>query len=153
MLIFCKVGFCGWVVFALKLLNIFGFLTQLSCLFHLTPGRCAISNPTHSFPTYFISAEFDIIYGLFHPGRAALHGFGLFGGTNGFWKRSLLKHVGMDPTMLTEDIDSAFRSLEAGARIVYDMNVVSYELAPETFAAFWNQRVRWAQGWVQVTLR
>ncbi|KAJ3034447.1 hypothetical protein HDV00_005026 [Rhizophlyctis rosea] len=119
----------------------------------LLQGRCAISNPTHSFPTYFISAEFDIIYGLFHPGRAALHGFGLFGGTNGFWKRSLLKHVGMDPTMLTEDIDSAFRSLEAGARIVYDMNVVSYELAPETFTAFWNQRVRWAQGWVQVTLR
>ncbi|KAJ3052593.1 hypothetical protein HK097_005996 [Rhizophlyctis rosea] len=119
----------------------------------LLQGRCAISNPRTSFPTYFISGEFDIIYGLFHPGRALLHGFGLFGGTNGFWKRSLLQHIGMDPTMLTEDIDSAFRSLEAGARIVFDMNVVSYELAPETFGAFWNQRVRWAQGWVQVTLR
>lgn len=33
-----------------------------------------------------ISAEFDMIYAVFHPGRARSHGFGLFGGSNGYWR-------------------------------------------------------------------
>lgn len=59
----------------------------------------------------------------------------------------------MDSSMLTEDIDSALRAFSRGAKAVHDLNVVSYELAPVTLAAFWKQRLRWAQGWAQASMR
>jgi cellulose synthase/poly-beta-1,6-N-acetylglucosamine synthase-like glycosyltransferase len=48
--------------------------------------------------------------------------------------------------MLTEDIDSALRAYGSGKKAVHDMNVISYEMAPNTFGAFWKQRMRWTQG-------
>ncbi len=45
------------------------------------------------------------------------------------------------------------RVLEAGGRIVNDPGLISRELAPETPRALWKQRMRWAQGWFQVSLR
>ena len=55
--------------------------------------------------------------------------------------------------MLTEDIDSSMRVVEAGGTIVSDPGLVSLELAPESMKALWNQRMRWAQGWTQVSWR
>jgi hypothetical protein len=55
--------------------------------------------------------------------------------------------------MLTEDIDSSLRVVQDGGRIVSDPGLVSTELAPDTAKALWNQRLRWAQGWSQVSLR
>ena len=49
--------------------------------------------------------------------------------------------------------EASVRVLEAGGRIVNDPGLVSRELAPETPRALWNQRMRWAQGWFQVSLR
>ena len=45
------------------------------------------------------------------------------------------------------------RVLEAGGRIVNDPGLVSRELAPRPLKALWNQRMRWAQGWFQVSCR
>ena len=80
-------------------------------------------------------------------------GFGLFCGSNGFWRASLLRELKMDREMLTEDIDSALRAFSKGAKTEHDSNVISYELAPTTFPAFWKQRLRWAQGWAQASVR
>ena len=55
--------------------------------------------------------------------------------------------------MLTEDIDSSLRVVAAGGRIACDPGLISRELAPTTLRALWNQRMRWAQGWFQVSLR
>lgn len=88
-----------------------------------------------------------------HPGRANFHGYGLFGGSNGHWSSSLLRTLGMQKHMLTEDIDSSLRAITSGARVAYDLQVLSFETAPETFRALLKQRLRWAQGWTQVTLR
>jgi cellulose synthase/poly-beta-1,6-N-acetylglucosamine synthase-like glycosyltransferase len=55
--------------------------------------------------------------------------------------------------MLTEDIDSALRACGKGCTAVHDLNVVSYELAPTTWSGFWKQRLRWAQGWFQATVK
>jgi cellulose synthase/poly-beta-1,6-N-acetylglucosamine synthase-like glycosyltransferase len=55
--------------------------------------------------------------------------------------------------MLTKDIDSALRAFSRGSKTVHDLNVTSYELAPTTIQAFWKQRLRWAQGWAQASLR
>lgn len=59
----------------------------------------------------------------------------------------------MDETMLTEDIDSALRAFGHGANVVHDLNVTSFELAPTSWFAFWKQRLRWSQGWVQASIR
>lgn len=119
----------------------------------IVQGRCVVYNYDESWVTKLISAEFDMIYAVFHPGRAHAQGFGLFGGANGYWRSSLLKQIKMQGHMLTEDIDSTLRAFAAGAKMVHELNVVSYEQAPATIQAFNKQRLRWAQGWFQVTIR
>jgi cellulose synthase/poly-beta-1,6-N-acetylglucosamine synthase-like glycosyltransferase len=59
----------------------------------------------------------------------------------------------MHAFMLTEDIDSSIRAVLEGRRIASDPLLVSRELAPVTLRALWNQRMRWAQGWFQVSYR
>ena len=116
-------------------------------------GHCVIRNGATNFVTRLVAAEFEIIYAVSHPGRARLHGFGVFGGSNGYWRTSLLRTTRMQGFMLTEDIDSSMRLLHEGGTIVSDPHLVSTELAPDTAKALWNQRLRWAQGWSQVSLR
>ena len=119
----------------------------------LVQGRCIIFNTASSWLPAMISVEFDKIYAVSHPGRAALWGFGVFTGSNGYWRTPLLHKMQMDGAVLTEDIDSAMRAIgEEGAKIVHDLNVTSYELAPTSIPALWKQRLRWAQGWTQVSL-
>ena len=52
---------------------------------------------------------------------------------------------------LTEDIDSSIRITESGSKIISDPMLISRELAPSTIKALWHQRLRWAQGWFQVS--
>lgn len=119
----------------------------------IVQGRCVVFNTDASLMTAMIGIEFDKIYAVSHPGRSAMFDFGLFCGSNGYWRTPLLKELKMDETMLTEDIDSALRAFGHGANAVHDLNVVSFELAPTTMSAFWKQRLRWSQGWVQATFR
>lgn len=99
-----------------------------------------------------VAVEFESTYAVGHPGRNRLHGFGLFGGSNGYWRTELLRETRMRGFMLTEDIDSSMRVVFAGHRIASDRSLISKELAPTTVRALWAQRTRWAQGWFQVSL-
>lgn len=114
-------------------------------------GHCSVRNGEDGWMAKMIAVEFEAIYAVGHPGRAGLHQFGVFGGSNGFWRSELLRGLRLRPRMLTEDIDVTVRALLAGARMVSDPGLVSYEMAPTTPSALWHQRVRWAQGWSQVS--
>ena len=114
----------------------------------LLQGRCVIKRGSP-----LLAAEFDMIYGVNHAGGSVLRNFAFFGGTNGYWNFDLLTKIGMDESMLTEDIDSSFRSLSSGANIIYDPLVTSYEEAPDSLNSLMKQRMRWAQGWSQVSVR
>ncbi len=116
-------------------------------------GHCVIRNGDLNAVTRTVAVEFESIYAVSHPGRARVHGFGIFGGSNGYWRTSLLHRTRMRGSMLTEDIDSSMRVVTEGETIISDPDLVSTELAPETLGALWNQRLRWAQGWSQVSLR
>lgn len=116
-------------------------------------GHCVVRNADASFVAGMVSVEFEQIYAVSHPGRQALHGFGVFGGSNGYWRTSVLRATRLRPTFLTEDIDASIRVIRGGGRIVNDPGLLSRELAPETLSALWRQRLRWAQGWFQVSLR
>ncbi len=123
----------------------------LSDGYDVVQGHPVIRNGDASWVTKMITVEFETIYAVSHPGRTKMHGFGLFCGSNGFWRTDLLRSTRMQGSMLTEDIDSAMRVIEEGYRIATDPRLVSRELAPTTLQALWNQRMRWAQGWLQVS--
>lgn len=116
-------------------------------------GHCVVRNGQDTGLTRLVAAEFEAIYAVSHPGRERIHGFGIFGGSNGYWRRETLERTRLRSFMLTEDIDSSLRVLRAGGRIVSDPGLVSTELAPDRLPALWNQRMRWAQGWSQVAIR
>ncbi|GCE04700.1 hypothetical protein KDAU_20290 [Dictyobacter aurantiacus] len=121
--------------------------------YDVVQGHCVVRNGDSSWVSRLVAVDFELIYALGHPGRTRMHGFGIFGGANGYWRTELLRKTGMDHSMLTEDIDSSIRALQQGSKIAYDPLLISRELAPETLKALWNQRMRWAQGWFQVTLK
>ena len=116
-------------------------------------GHCVIRNGEDSALARLVAVEFEQIYAVAHPGRAAVFQFGIFGGSNGYWRAGALEQIRLRGSFLTEDIEASMRLLEAGGRIVNDPGLVSRELAPETAKALWNQRMRWAQGWFQVSVR
>ncbi len=114
-------------------------------------GHCVIRNGESSALAKLIAVEFEQIYAVAHPGRAHLHGFGIFGGSNGYWTADAIGRTRLRGSFLTEDIEASMRLLAEGGRIVNDPGLISYELAPETPQALWKQRMRWAQGWFQVS--
>jgi len=119
--------------------------------YDIVQGHCMVRNGNETWISRLVAVEFEGIYAVSHPGRARLHHFGIFGGSNGYWKAHLLHEIRMHSYMLTEDIDSSIRALLEGRRIASDPFIVSRELAPVTLSALWNQRMRWAQGWFQVS--
>lgn len=123
----------------------------LADAYDIVQGHCVIRNGGASWLSRMVAVEFESMYAVGHPGRAKLHGFGIFGGSNGYWRTDILRRVRMRPRMLTEDIDSSVRSILAGVRIASDPALLSFELAPTTLRALTRQRLRWAQGWFQVS--
>ena len=119
----------------------------------IVQGHCVVRNGSSSWVSSLVAVEFESVYAASHPGRARFHDFGIFGGSNGYWRSSLLRQVRMQGDMLTEDIDSSLRALERSARIVSDPALRSRELAPTTIGALFHQRLRWAQGWFQVSVK
>jgi cellulose synthase/poly-beta-1,6-N-acetylglucosamine synthase-like glycosyltransferase len=125
----------------------------LSNGYDIVQGHCVVRNGDASWVARLIAVEFETIYAVSHPGRAKFHDFGIFGGSNGYWRVERLRKIRMHRSMLTEDIDSSIRSLLAGARIASDPGLISTELAPTTIRGLWHQRMRWAQGWSQTARR
>lgn len=121
--------------------------------YDIVQGHCLVRNGGESWVARAVAVEFEAIYAVSHPGRAQLHKFGIFGGSNGYWRASLLRQTRLHGFMLTEDIDSSIRVIEAGYRIASDPLLISRELATTTLKAFFNQRLRWSQGWFQVSIR
>lgn len=121
--------------------------------YDVVQGRCVVRDHDASWLARMVAVEFEQVYGVSHAGRSLAFHTAFFCGTNGWWRTSVLRRIGMDDQMLTEDIDSSVRALLAGHRTIHDRTIVSTELAPPTPQAWWGQRMRWAQGWFQVTLR
>jgi cellulose synthase/poly-beta-1,6-N-acetylglucosamine synthase-like glycosyltransferase/GGDEF domain-containing protein len=125
---------------------------QLAAGADVVQGHCVIRNGDASGVARLIAVEFEAIYAVSHPGRARLHGFGVFGGSNGYWRTEVLRQTRLYSAMLTEDIDSSIRIAAYGRKIVCDPGIIARELAPVSLRSLWFQRIRWAQGWYQVSL-
>lgn len=113
---------------------------------NMVMGRCCVQDGLK-----YIAVEFDVLYAVAHAGGRCVRGFGFFGGSNGYWDYNTLVETGMDEGMLTEDVDSSFRAQAAGNRMTYDSTIVSYEESPPDFSSLFKQRLRWSQGWFEVS--
>jgi hypothetical protein len=89
----------------------------LSNGYDVVQGHCLSRNPEETWMAKMVAIEFETIYAVAHPGRTVRDGFGVFGGSNGYWRSPLLKRIGMLGSMLTEDIDSSMRVLAEGGNI------------------------------------
>lgn len=97
--------------------------------------------------------EFSSIVGLI---KRAQTGYGtLFtvsGVIAGFRRAALAEAGWWSSHTLTDDIDVTWRIQMAGWRVTYAPNVLVWILMPETLGGLWKQRVRWAEGGVQMML-
>mmetsp|Transcript_133586 Transcript_133586/g.249834 ORF Transcript_133586/g.249834 Transcript_133586/m.249834 type:complete len:567 (-) Transcript_133586:68-1768(-) len=101
-----------------------------------------------------VHGEFFVTYFVTLPIMAEVCGLAFFAGSNAVWSRPSLQKLEFDHSMLTEDIDMTIRSvLQQQLKFGFLPESRSGELAPAGFRALWKQRLRWAIGWDQVTLR
>lgn len=97
--------------------------------------------------------EATVFHHMMQPG-AARHNAAFFVGTGAMLRRAAIEKVGGFATdSITEDIDTSMRLHDAGYRSVYVDEALGYLLAPDTPLAYAGQRLRWAQGAMQILRR
>ncbi|KAB8193898.1 poly-beta-1,6 N-acetyl-D-glucosamine synthase [Lysobacter maris] len=98
--------------------------------------------------------EFSSIIGMIKRAQR-VYGrlFTVSGVITGF-RRTALHRIGYwSDNMVTEDIDISWRLQMDHWDIRYEPNALCFILMPETLRGLWRQRLRWAQGGVEVMLR
>ena len=95
--------------------------------------------------------EFSATIGLIKRAQA-IYGrlFTVSGVICAFRKRALDAAGWWSPRTLTDDIDVTWRVQLAGWRITYEPNAICWILMPETLRGLWRQRLRWAEGGIQM---
>lgn len=95
--------------------------------------------------------EFSSIIGLIKRTQS-VYGqiFTVSGVICAFRKRALQEAGWWSPRTLTDDIDVTWRIQIAGWRVVYQPLAIVWILMPETLRGLWKQRLRWAEGGVQM---
>lgn len=95
--------------------------------------------------------EFPSIIGLIKRAQSTYGWlFTVSGVICAFRKRALHEAGWWSPRTLTDDIDVTWRIQVAGWRVVYEPNAIVWILMPEMLRGLWKQRVRWAEGGVQM---
>ncbi|MFY9892674.1 MAG: poly-beta-1,6-N-acetyl-D-glucosamine synthase [Xanthobacteraceae bacterium] len=97
--------------------------------------------------------EFASIIGLIRRAQT-MYGrlFTVSGVICAFRKRALEDAGWWSPHTITDDIDITWRVQLAGWRVIYEPNAIVWILMPETLRGLWRQRLRWAEGGVQMML-
>lgn len=97
--------------------------------------------------------EFSMIVGLIKRAQSVLGSLFCVSGVMGLFRRQALHAVGYwDPGCLTEDIAVTWALQRAGWQVRYEPHALVWILMPETLAGLWKQRLRWAQGGLEVLL-
>lgn len=117
-------------------------------------GSVYIRNLDHgSWLGHFVNLEFTATWVLEQLQMAYVSGSAWFCGSNAVWNRDCLIGKSFDKLAQTEDIDLSFGALQGNQRIEFCPEAASGELAPVSIEAFCRQRLRWAVGWEQVTMK
>lgn len=97
--------------------------------------------------------EATVFHHMMQPGAARWNA-AFFVGTGAMLRRSALLEIGGFATgSITEDIDTSMRLHARGWRSAYVDEALGFLLAPDTPLAYAGQRLRWAQGSMQILRR
>jgi biofilm PGA synthesis N-glycosyltransferase PgaC len=95
--------------------------------------------------------EFSSIIGLIRRAQTTYGRlFTVSGVICAFRKRALEQAGWWSPRTITDDIDVTWRVQVAGWRVTYEPHAIVWILMPETLRGLWKQRLRWAEGGVQM---
>lgn len=98
--------------------------------------------------------EFSSIIGLIKRAQRIYGRVFTVSGVVSAFRKSAMHRIGYWTTdMITEDIDVSWRLQLNHWDVRYEPNALCWILMPETFAGLWKQRLRWAQGGMEVFKR
>ncbi|MFT3793071.1 MAG: poly-beta-1,6-N-acetyl-D-glucosamine synthase [Rudaea sp.] len=98
--------------------------------------------------------EFSSIIGLIKRAQRVYGRVFCVSGVIGGFRRTALHRAGYWACdMITEDIDLTWRLQMDHWAVRYEPNAICWILMPETLKGLWKQRLRWAQGGIEVILR
>lgn len=98
--------------------------------------------------------EFSSIIGLIKRAQRIYGRVFTVSGVVAAFRKSALHAIGYwNVDMVTEDIDVSWRLQLAHWDIRYEPNALCWILMPETLKGLWRQRLRWAQGGIEVFQR
>ena len=112
-----------------------------------------------SFKSNWFSVRNVLEYYFWFRSRLHFHadqGFIPLGGNTVFIRRSFLEAAGgWDPNALAEDCELGSRLSTKGAKtiVAYEPELVTQEETPRSLGAFFKQRTRWTQGFLQVLMK
>lgn len=97
--------------------------------------------------------EFSSIIGLMKRAQRVYGRLFTVSGVIAGYRRTALHRIGYwSEVMITEDIDISWRLQMDHWDIRYEPDALCYIYMPETFKGLWKQRLRWAQGGVEVLM-
>ena len=98
--------------------------------------------------------EFSSIIGMIQRAQRVYGRIFTVSGVISAFRRTALHRIGYwADDMVTEDIDISWRLQLDHWDIRYEPNALCFILMPETLKGLWRQRLRWAQGGVEVLIR
>ena len=105
--------------------------------------------------TRFIGYEYVTAQAAARRGQNVLGVLACLAGGAQLHSRANLAALGgrIDTSSLAEDTITTFETQLRGHRVVFEPHAVCWAEEPESVAALWKQRLRWARGNVQVTMQ
>ncbi|WP_410210390.1 poly-beta-1,6-N-acetyl-D-glucosamine synthase [Aquirhabdus sp.] len=98
--------------------------------------------------------EFSSIIGLIKRAQRTYGQIFTVSGAIAGFRRTALHRIGYwNEEMITEDIDISWRLQLDAWDVRYEAEALCYIYMPETLRGLWSQRLRWAQGGIEVLLR
>jgi len=100
------------------------------------------------------NGEYSSIIGLIKRTQRLLGKVLTVSGVIAAFRRQAIIDSGMwDTDMVTEDINITWKLEKRFWAVHYELNAIGWILVPETPSGLWKQRVRWAQGGIEVLRR
>ena len=97
------------------------------------------------------TGEYATIIGLIKRSQRLLGKVLTVSGVIAAFRKQAIASVGFwDTDMLTEDIDITWKLEKQFWDVRYEPRAISWVLVPETIKGLWRQRLRWAQGGIEV---
>lgn len=110
-------------------------------------GALAVRNEQHSLVTHLQAIEYRLSLMLAKVGLSEFNLVNNVSGAFGVFRRSVLETAGGWNTGSAEDLDMTLRLKQYfrrnGLRIVFEPRAMGYTDAPDTWQAFFKQRLRW----------